>query len=64
MLYAVLVCSDDRCEIAYEAWGEADQLETLSCEECDADLRIVAFSQAERDGVVPRTAELHQRRAA
>jgi hypothetical protein len=63
MLYAVLECTDRTCDIAYEAWGEAAQLQALTCEECGHTLEIVAFANADRDGVVPRPAEL-QRRAA
>ena len=64
MLYAVLVCSDRRCDIAYEAWGEPRELETLTCEECGQVLEMVAFANADRDGVKPRAGELQQRRAA
>ncbi|MFL5868226.1 MAG: hypothetical protein ACJ766_14100 [Thermoleophilaceae bacterium] len=64
MLYAVLVCSDPTCDIAYEGWGEAAELEAFGCEECGSPLQIVAFANADRDGVAPRRAELQQRRAA
>ena len=62
MLYAVLDCSDPRCRIPYEAWGEAAELQALDCEECGAPLEIVACANADRDGVTPRPGEL--RRAA
>jgi hypothetical protein len=64
MLYAILVCSDRTCDIAYEGWGEPAELEALTCEECGTQLQIVAFANADRDGVAPRRAELQQRRAA
>jgi hypothetical protein len=64
MLYAVLTCSDGECDIAYEAWGEPEQLEALVCEDCGCALQIVAFANAERDGVAPRYVELQQRDAA
>ena len=64
MLYAVLVCSDRDCDIAYEAWGTAAELESLTCEECGRPLEIVAFANADREGVAPRRSELQQRRAA
>jgi hypothetical protein len=64
MLYAVLVCSDRACDIAYEGWGEAAELEGFGCEECGSPLEIVAFANADRDGVAPRPAELQPRRAA
>jgi len=62
MLYAILDCSDPRCDLAYEAWGQPAELQALTCEECGAQLDIVAFANADRDGVTPRQAEL--RRAA
>ena len=62
MLYAVLECSDRRCDAAYEAWGEPAELEALTCEDCGRRLEIVAFANADRDGVQPRPVEL--RRAA
>lgn len=62
MLYAVLECADRRCGAAYEAWGEPRELEALICEDCRRPLDIVAFANADRDGVQPRRAEL--RRAA
>lgn len=64
MLYAVLVCSDAECDIAYEAWGEADDLEHLRCEDCRAPLEVVGFANADRHGVAPGSVELQQRRAA
>jgi hypothetical protein len=64
MLYAVLECSDGSCDIAYEAWGEPAALEALACEECGRPLRMLAFANADRDGVVPRSTELQQRDAA
>jgi hypothetical protein len=62
MLYALLDCSAPRCDLAYEAWGEPAELEALACEECGAPLEVVAFANADRDGVAPRSAEV--RRAA
>jgi hypothetical protein len=64
MLYAVLSCPDGDCALDYEAWGEPDQLEILACEDCGSPLEIVAFANADRDGVPPRRAELQPRRAA
>lgn len=46
MLYAILICSDDECEAAYEAWAEPDELEGLACELCGCALEAVAFSDA------------------
>jgi hypothetical protein len=46
MLYVVLVCSDDRCDVAYEGWCEAEELEQLLCEECGCTLEAIAFAEA------------------
>ncbi len=62
MLYAILDCPDPHCDLAYEAWGEPGELQALTCEDCGAPLEIVAFANADRDGLVPHAAEL--RRAA
>ena len=64
MLYAVLACSSRSCDLTYEGWGEAAELEAFECEECGSPLRIVAFANAERDGVTPGSPELQQRHAA
>jgi hypothetical protein len=64
VLYAILVCTDGACEIAYEAWGEASELQALTCEECGRPLRVEAYANADRDGAAPRSAELRQRDAA
>ena len=64
MIYAILVCSNPECETPYEGWGVPGDLEGLDCKECAGRLEIVAFSNAERDGVVPGSVELQPRRAA
>lgn len=47
MLYAILECTDRRCDAQYEAWGEPDQLEGLHCELCGFELEAVAYAEAE-----------------
>jgi hypothetical protein len=64
MLYAVLVCSNRRCEIPYEAWGQRADLERLDCEECGHPLEVLAFSNAERERRTTGSVELQQRDAA
>ena len=63
MLFAILVCSDDACDASYEAWGEADELEGLSCELCGCALAAVAFSDASMNDDAPHSLDV-QRRAA
>jgi hypothetical protein len=46
MLFAILTCTDSGCEATYEAWGEPDDLESLTCELCGCSLQAVAFSDA------------------
>jgi hypothetical protein len=47
VLYAILDCSDRRCDAQYEAWGEPEQLEGLQCELCGHELEAVAYAEAE-----------------
>jgi len=47
VLYAILECSDRRCDAQYEAWGEPDQLEGLTCELCGAGIEAVAYTDAD-----------------
>jgi hypothetical protein len=62
MLYALFVCSDDRCDAAYEGWCEPDELDSLNCEDCDSPLRAVAYSEGGAEA--PRRREVQRRRAA
>jgi len=64
VLYAILDCTGSGCDIAYEAWGEAQDLEVLTCEECGSPLQIVAFANTDRGGAAPGSVELQQRHAA
>jgi hypothetical protein len=65
VLYAILVCSDRRCDAVYEAWGEPEELESIVCEVCDCTLEAVGYSEvsdpAEGDS---RSLEIHLRDAA
>ena len=63
MLFAILVCSDRRCDAAYEAWAEPHELEALECEECGRPLEAIAYSEA-ADGDRRRETAVRQRRAA
>ena len=47
MLYAILECTGRRCDAQYEAWGEPDQLEDLSCELCGAGIEAIAYADAD-----------------
>jgi hypothetical protein len=64
MLFAVLVCSDQACEDTYEAYGEPDELDWLSCESCACALQVVAFSEARPNGRLDRGVDLRLRDAA
>jgi hypothetical protein len=48
VLYAILDCTDRRCDAQYEAWGEPDQLEELQCELCGHEIVAVAYAEAEQ----------------
>lgn len=64
MLYAILDCSDGGCDASYEAWGEPGELEGLLCELCGCALQAVAFSEADRNGDLPRSFDVQLRNAA
>jgi hypothetical protein len=49
MLYALLICSDEHCTDAFEAWGTLEELETLACE-CGCALELVSLSESEDGG--------------
>ena len=49
MLHALLICSDDDCTDAFEAWGTLEELEALACE-CGCALQVLALSEAEGGG--------------
>ena len=57
MLHALLICSDDDCTDAFEAWGTLEELEALACE-CGCALQVISLSEAEGGG------ELQLERAA
>ena len=48
MLLALLICSDDDCEAVYEAWGDLEELEALSCD-CGCTLQVVRLTNADED---------------
>ena len=51
---AELICSDDECELVFEAVGALGDLELLVCDDCGCCLQIVSVSEHE-------TAELRVR---
>jgi hypothetical protein len=68
MLYAILICTDESCAEELEAWGEPDELDSLSCESCGCALQALAFSEA-RPALAPtrpprHTPHVQLRRAA
>jgi hypothetical protein len=62
VLYAILECSDRSCDAQYEAWGEPEQLEGLTCELCGAGIEAVAYCDA--DDKRGRRADVQQRDVA
>jgi hypothetical protein len=64
MLYVILECSDRSCDAVYEAWGELDDLDGLTCEGCGCALVAVAFSEAGQDGARRSRLEIQLRDAA
>ncbi|MEA2429429.1 MAG: hypothetical protein QOF37_3057 [Thermoleophilaceae bacterium] len=45
MFHARLICSDDDCAEAFDAWGPLEELEALACD-CGCALQILALSEA------------------
>ena len=48
MFHARLICSDDACDEAFEAWGTLEELEALACD-CGCALQILTLSEAEEE---------------
>jgi hypothetical protein len=48
MQYALLICSDDDCTEAFEAWGTLDELEALACD-CGCALHVLTISEDDED---------------
>lgn len=45
MVRAVLICSDDDCTAAYEAYGPLEEIEALACS-CGCGLAVVGWPEA------------------
>ena len=50
MFRAVLICADDGCAEAFEAYGSLEELEALACD-CGCTLELLEIAEA--DGPVP-----------
>jgi hypothetical protein len=46
MMFAILICSDEACAETFEAWGELEELDQLTCEGCECVLQAIAFYEA------------------
>ena len=67
MLYAILICTDERCAEEFEAWGEPGDFDSLLCESCDGVLEAVGFCEISGATVTQlprRMPYVQQRRAA
>jgi len=67
MLYAILICTDERCAEEFEAWGEPDEFDAMLCEGCGCVLQAIAFCEVSTTTVtrLPRaTPHVQLRRAA
>jgi len=42
MVHARLICSDEECTDAFEAWGPLEELEALACE-CGCALEVIGW---------------------
>jgi hypothetical protein len=46
VLHAILICSDESCPAEFEAWGELDELDLVTCESCGCVLQPLSFGEA------------------
>jgi hypothetical protein len=54
MLFALLICTDDGCDVEYEALGLPDELAHLCCEFCGCTLQAVSWAEAAPNGAAPQ----------
>jgi hypothetical protein len=64
MLYALLICSDEDCDVEVEAYGELEELDVQVCDSCGCVLQAVAYSSAGPQRPPERRGELELREAA
>jgi hypothetical protein len=58
VLLALLICSDEGCDVHYEAYGEPDELELLACEFCGCTLQVIGWAEAAPNGAAPLPAHV------
>ena len=49
MFFALLTCSDDDCDVEYEATGSLEDLEAYACEFCGCTLQAVGWADPADD---------------
>jgi hypothetical protein len=54
MLYAILICTDERCAEEFEAWGEPDEFDEMLCESCGCVLCATGFCEVGEPPAVTR----------
>ena len=67
MLYAVLICTDEACAEEFEAWGELEDFDAMTCDGCGYTLQALAFSEVSMSTIVAfprRTPHVQLRDAA
>jgi hypothetical protein len=67
MLYAILICTDESCAEEFEAWGELEEFDAMTCEGCGCALQAIAFSEVSLSTIVAfprRTPHVQLRSAA
>jgi hypothetical protein len=47
MLFAILICSDQACAETFEAWGELEEFDHLTCEGCECVLQVIGVYEAD-----------------
>jgi hypothetical protein len=52
MLYAILICTDESCAEEFEAWGELEEFDVMSCEGCGCALQALAYSEVSISTIV------------
>ena len=53
MFFARLICSDDGCDVEYEAMGSLEDLEAYACEFCGCTLQVIGWAEPASNGAGP-----------
>jgi hypothetical protein len=44
MLLAILICTDDDCDVTYEAYGTLEELDVLVCDGCGCTMQPLGYA--------------------